>query len=494
MKALLALLAGLPLWAGGPAILRGRVTDGLRPIVGVRVGLDWPRRVTPLRAPVVVETDAEGFFDLPLAKEGPRRIALEKHGWVRDIVPEGAWGRDMVLKPAPAYRHERVLVVRLERPGHPEAGDSALRRLLFGREWGAASAANYFYEASKGSLELEEGRWMRLPCPVDLGAEPDARNHELGQWVLGQLKGLALGDLDRVDNATGQVRPDGRPDHLWVILPSAPRSITTRPTDLSPISLLEPLPWDPTRQWSLLLFPDQVVLGNVVHEGLHAMGEHRVDDFYLDCDHPDTAGIWDVMDVGMYRGWDSHHPGEGPWVEDVAYSPSQPMGWTRAELWYRGAFRATVPTHVVKGAGWEGWIEPLARAPGSHPQRVVVPDPRRKGRLWELSVRRPWGFDAGQVGGRTLAGEEGLVVARIDPSKLSRDDPRGPVHVLDAHPGSPEPPPPRFPCRRWELDDAAFNLGEGEVDAGEDGPLAWGILAVDAEGRMKVRLRLKRGG
>lgn len=491
MRVSVLVLAGLTLAAGGPGILRGRVTDGRHPVAGVRVGLDWPRKVTPLRSPAVVETDAEGFFDLPLTKEGPRRVVLEKHGWTRDVVPEGGWGRDMVLHPARAYRRERVLVVRLERPGVPEVGDSALRRLLFGREWGAASAASYFYEVSKGSLELEEGRWLRLPCPLDLGPEPDLRAHELGQWLLGQLKGLELGDLDRVDNATGVTRPDGRPDHLWVILPSPPRSVTTQPEDFKPISLLEPLPWDPTVQWSVLLFPDQVVLGNVVHEALHAMGEHRVDDFYLDCGDPVTAGIWDVMDVGMYRGWDHHHPGEGPWVEDVAYSPSQPMGWTRAELWYQGAFRSTVPTLTLKGSGWEGWIDPLVRAPGALPQRVRVPDPRRKGRFWELSVRRPWGFDGGRVGGRSGPGSEGLLVARIDPSKLSRDDPKGPVRVIDAHPGSPEPPQPRFPCQRWELDDAAFNLGEGEIDAGEDGPLAWGILAEDAEGRLKVRVRLR---
>jgi hypothetical protein len=150
-----------------------------------------------------------------------------------------------------------------------------------------------------------------------------------------------------------------------------------------------------------------------------------------------------------------------------------------------------VPELRVKGATWQGWIDPLGRAPGVFPQRVLVPDPRRRGRFWELNVRRPWGFDAGTVAGRSGPGREGLVVARVDPSRLSPDDPRGPVRVLDAHPGTPEPAPPRFPCGRYELDDAAFNLGPGEIDAGEDGPLAWGIVAEDAEGRLKVRLRLK---
>jgi hypothetical protein len=66
------------------------------------------------------------------------------------------------------------------------------------------------------------------------------------------------------------------------------------------------------------------------------------------------------------------------------------------------------------------------------------------------------------------------------------------VRVIDAHPGSPEPPRPRYPCGRWELDDAAFNLGPGEKAAGHDGPLRWEVLAVDALGRMRVRVSTAR--
>lgn len=489
IRAALFLLVAVALH--GQGTLRARVTDGHQPIPGVRVGLDWPRKVHPRADHAVVETDAEGTFTLPLPPGAPRRLVLEKAGWGRDIIPEAAWGQELRLRPLAQHRREKVLVVRLELPGAVEVPDSELRHLFFSRGWGVASVANYFQEISKGALELEEGRWLRLPHPEPLGSEPDEVTHDLAQWVLGQLKHLSLGSLDQVDNATGAPGPDGRPDHLWVILPGPPRSVTTQAEHLKPISLLEPLPWNRTVRWPVLVMPDQVVLGNVVHESLHAMGEHRVDDFYLDCGDPVTAGIWDVMDVGMYRGWDRHHPLEGPWVDDTAYSPSQPMGWTRAELWYRGAFRATVPALRVSGATWQGWIDPLERAPGDNPQRVLVPDPRRKGRFWELNVRRPWGFDAGTVAGRTGPGREGLVVARVDPSRLSPDDPRGPVRVLDAHPGTVEPAPPRFPCGRYELDDAAFNLGAGEIDAGEDGPLAWGIVAEDGDGRLKVRLRLK---
>ena len=223
-----------------------------------------------------------------------------------------------------------------------------------------------------------------------------------------------------------------------------------------------------------------------------------MDDFYLDCGHPLTAGLWDIMDAGQFRGWDREHRGEFPWQEDTGYSPSLPMGWVRSDLWYRGRFKATVTTLVVKKA-WEGWMDPLARAPGTCPQRLLVPDPRRRLRpsrrdqapFWEFNVRRPWGFDRGRTGDRWGPGYEGLVVARVNPALLTAGDPKGPVKVLDAHPGSQEPPRPRYPCGRWELDDAAYNLGPGEVPRGQDGPLRWEVLEVDASGRMKVKIRIQ---
>ncbi len=49
---------------------------------------------------------------------------------------------------------------------------------------------------------------------------------------------------------------------------------------------------------------------------------------------------------------------------------------------------------------------------------------------------------------------------------------------------------PRFPCGRWELDDAAFGLGPGENPKGRSGPLSWQVLETDAASRMKVRIRL----
>jgi len=105
-------------------------------------------------------------------------------------------------------------------------------------------------------------------------------------------------------------------------------------------------------------------------------------------------------------------------------------------------------------------------------------------------VRRPLGFDRGRVAGRGGPGFEGLVVARVDPALLTHGEPKGAVRVVDAHPGTREPARPRFPGGRWQLDDAAFNLGPGEVAEGRDGPLRWRVLETDSAGRMRIRVEL----
>lgn len=471
-------------------VVRGRVTDGRGPVAGAGVAFDWGLRVGgPSRASAV--TDEEGRFALERPEGAPARLVVEKAGFITDVVPEARWGSDLRLRAASSLKAP-VLVVRVAFPDRPSAvPDAVLRELFFGRAPGQASAAAYLARASKGRLGVEEAGWLDLQCPFPLGDEPDEARFQVARWVMKQLRGRDLRPFDRLDNRTGAPKPDGKPDQLWIVLPGWPRTVTNRDADFRPTSLRPRLPWNRARRWSMVLVPEEVVLGHLVHEVLHTMGEHRVDDFYLDCGDPRTAGIWDVMDVGMYRGWDRYHPDAAPWREDTAYSPSLPMGWTRAVLWYHGAFKDTVPAlRIVKG-DWEGWLDPLERAPGEHPQRLLVPDRRRKGRFFELSVRRPWSYDGGSIGPGPASGREGLVVARIDPSRLTYGDPKGPVRVVDAHPGTPEPPKPHLSCDRHDLDDAAFRLGPGEVAAGRDGALSWEVLEEDGAGRMRVRIRIR---
>lgn len=479
--------------AGG---VEGRVVDGSgAPLAGARVYPDRPRHVTLVAPPPVAVTDAEGRFALTL---GPADhvLCVEKDGWQRDLVPQAEWGRDLRLRPAPEFRVEKVLVVRLQfskaMPGVP---DATLRHLLFSRDPGVASAANYLYEVSRGSLVLAEGGWRDMEDPNHEEAS-DAVKGEIADAVILAFKDKPLGDLDRVDNRTGAPRPDGKPDHLWIVCPGLPQTLTADGHDLKAASLLRPLPWKPSERWGAVVMTETVPLGNIVHEAFHEMGEERVDDLYLGCDDPLTAGIWDLMDVGQYRGWDAKHDGP-PWQEDTGYSPSQPGAWVRKDLWYDGRFKDTVGTHRLGAGerGWTGWIRPLERAPGEDPQQVVVPDPKVPGAFWSFEVRRPWGFDGGRVGFRWGAGYEGLVVAHVDPDLVSvEDDPQGPERVLDAHPGTPEPPAPRFPCGRYELDDAAFNLGPGENPRGGEGPMTFQVLAVDASGRMEVRIEVAPQG
>lgn len=474
------------------APIQGRVTDGRSGLAGVRVFPDRQPRVSPAGDLPVAITDASGRFALDLeAKDGV--LVLEKDGWRRDLVPAAEWSRELVLRPEPGFRKEAVFLVRLDFTDEAsKLPDGALRELLFSRRPGVASAANYLYEVSKGGLSLVEGQFLKLRSAEHPKPRADGQVSAMARWVLERLQGEELGACDRVDNRRGADRQDGKPDHLWIITPGHPQSVTADEAHLKAVSLLMPLPWNQHQRWPLLFMTEEVPLGNIVHEAFHAMGEHRVDDLYLEDGSAPTAGIWDLMDGGQYRGWDRSHPDLGPWVEDTGYSPSHPMAWVRSELWYRGHFHSSIARLAVKGRSWEGWIAPVSRAPGADPQWVTVPDPRRKGRFFSLEVRRPWGFERGRIGGRFGPGHQGLVVALVDPSLLTHGHPRGPVRVVDAHPGSPEPPKPRLPLRLWELDDAAFSLGPGENPKGRSGPLSWEVLETDAGGRMRVRLALDR--
>ena len=487
-----AIALGLLATALVPGSIEGRITDGRQGIPGVRIYPDRLPHISPAGNPPVTLTDAEGRFRLNV-EQSDTVLAVEKDGWSRDLVPAAEWSREIVLHPEPGFRKEAVFLVRLDFSDESaRLPDGSLRDLIFSRRPGVASAANYLYEVSKGALLLEEGRFLKLRSAEHPAPRHDEHKTAMARWVLERLRGESLGSCDRVNNRTGEPKPDGKPDHLWIITPGHPQSVTADEAHLKAVSLLMPLPWNRNQRWPLLFLTEEVPLGNIVHEAFHAMGEHRVDDLYLEDGSALTAGIWDLMDGGQYRGWDRSHPDQGPWVEDTGYSPSHPMAWVRSELWYRGHFRSTISHLSLKGRIWEGWIAPASRAPSADPQWVTLPDPRKKGRFFSLEVRRPWGFERGRIGGRFGPGYEGLVVASIDPSHLTYGDPKGPVRVVDAHPHTTEPPKPRLPLHLWELDDAAFNLGPGEHSKGRSGPLSWEVLEADASGRLRVRVTLER--
>ena len=474
--------------------VHGVVRGEGRPLAGARLYPDRSVRVNPSSPVPWTLTRSDGGFDLELGP-GDGALVVEKDGWQRDFIPRSEWECPIRLHRAPGFRREAVAVIRLEPEGLPQRlDDAALRRFLFSREPGVASAANYLYEISKGSLLLEEGLLFHSPIPAlaaDLG---DSERERLARLGLEALRGRKLGSLDRVDNRDGSLHPDGKADHVWVFLPGLPGSVTADPRHLRPACLMLKPGWSRGGAWPVVVLTEEAPLGNLVHEALHAMGEHRVDDLYRDCDDPRTAGVWDLMDAGQYRGWDGYHPAAGPWREDTGYSPSHPGPWVRSELWYRGRFAATVRTQRVACRSWSGWLDPIVRAPSANPQRLVVPDPAGGGRFWEFWVARPLGFEAGLVGGRTGPGRQGLVVARVDPPAEHRRPPGAPVRVVDAHPDSPEPPQPRLPCGRWQLDDAAFGLGPGETARGADGALAWEVQDQDGAGRLQVRVTLRSRG
>lgn len=521
-------------WRWESRVVDGSKLNGVRALDGVRIYPDRAPKIEPGALIPVAISRPDGTFSIDL--DGRDEVLVfEKSGYGRLFIPLCELKETVQMQKLASHRVERAMVVRVSFSDQSVGmTDDAFRRLLFSRSPGQASAANYLYEISKGALELEEGAILHLMDPIHVSPRRDKDCQSISEWVLSQLKDQDLKDFDAVDNRTGNLWPDGKPDHLWIIPPGPARCVTLDEAHLSPVSYLIRLPWQKSQRWGVVFFPEQTPLGNMVHELLHAMGEHRVDDLYMDADHPLTAGIWDLMDAGQYRGWDALVSKEGPWQSVLGYSPSHPIGWIRSELWYRGAFAETLAVHTLNGVSWEGWLDPAPSFPGALPQRLIIPYPRpaplrgrterekarkraagpqkplkKKGKTavrrrgtnvqpeqqqsrWELEVRRPWGFERGRVGGRFGPGHQGLIVMRVNPTLLSEDGGSlGPVKVIDAHPGTPEPPQPRFPAGRWQLDDAAFNMGPGEISKGADGSLHWEVLAVDPGGRMKVRVWLQ---
>ena len=76
----------------------------------------------------------------------------------------------MVLRPAPGTARRRWWWCAWTwRASRTLRSDDELRRILFSRRPGEASAANYYYEISKGSLELEEGALLHLDPPWPMG-------------------------------------------------------------------------------------------------------------------------------------------------------------------------------------------------------------------------------------------------------------------------------------------------------------------------------------
>ena len=362
-RALALLLLGAllsPLLSAGS--VAGRITDGRQGLAGVRVYPDRLPRVSLATDLPVATTDAEGRFHLDLPAEDTV-LAVEKEGWRRDLVPATEWGRDVVLHPEPDFRREAVYLVRLDFPDEPSrVSDEALRALLFSRRPGQASAANYLYEVSKGTLLLEEGRLVKLRDPEHPTPRRDEHVSALSRWVLEHLQ-ADWGACDRVDNRSGAPRPDGKPDHLWIVAPGHPQSVTGDETHIKALSLL--LPWRRSRL-PLLFLTEEVPLGNIVHEAFHSMGEHCVDDLYLEDGSALTAGIWDLMDGGQYRGWDRNHPGQGPLGGGHGLQPLPSPGL--------GALRALVPGSLpLPGEAPEPARLPLGRLAGPG-----QPRPRRR--------------------------------------------------------------------------------------------------------------------
>jgi M6 family metalloprotease-like protein len=438
-------------------------------------------------------SDARGRYRIDAVPAGTHNLAVRAYGLETDFrmnaaVTAGSGLReDFLLEPV-QVRTEKVVVLLVEFPGLPHDPTHTREyfdRILFGDAVGAPSLRNYVYEISKGRLDIEPGQyvgWMTDPHhPVE--TLEDSVRDDIVDWALRAADPrIDYAQYDLLHNRDLSPGPDGRVDHVLVIHAGNPRTITGKKTDLNPVCMFNTEHVDGVKTSEQVLVSESAPLGNFAHEFFHDMGDRFVQDLYMGGDPPvSTIGQWGLMSVGMYNPLDSLAP---PYFEHVGHLPAHPMPYTILR-WYHGALAREVLGQA------------RTVAPGEHAE--VVLDPQERGgdgtkllripigsnRALHVSVRQPLGFDRGLR-------DKGVVISRIDPALAGSFQLRGPVRVVDAHPGSPEPPYLHFK-HDYDLDDAAFDLGEGEAPAHEGDGVKIQLLEARPDGSYRLAIDVRKG-
>ena len=486
----------------------GRVTDGRQGLAGVRVYPDRLVRVRSEDLPPMAITDAEGRFALDLGP-GDTVLAVEKSGWQRDLVPlADLAGRWCCARPRPTAGRRCWCCAWTCPASRPLRSDAELRSMLFSRRPGEASAANYYYEISKGSLELEEGALLHLAHPGP--AQPAHRTRPASWWTTSarswcagswsRSRAWTSSPSTRWTTAPGRPGPDGKPDHLWIVPPGPSRTITAGPRATTPPSASScRCPGTRTGTGPSCSSPRRPRWATSSTRACTpwASSGWATSTWTTATRSPPAAGTsW--TPASSRAGTATTRTGF-PWQEDTGYSPAQPMGWIRAELWYRGRFRATVSTLRVRGPGRAGWT-PWSGPPGTCPSAWWCPTRGSRGRFWELNVRRPWGFDRGRTGDRWGPGYEGLVVARVDPSHMAKVDGLRVTHVPGPGAGAERPPglrrtarSPATPAAAGSWTGPPTTWGPGRLPPAGTGRCAGRCWRWIAAGRMRVRVTLAPG-
>ncbi len=430
--------------------------------------------------------DESGSFRIEGIPAGRYNIAVRAYGFAPDflmnvdVVPGTAAVANFLLEPV-IIQVEKIIVILVEFPDlrHQAEHDEAyFRRILFSDAIGVSSLRNYFYEVSKGRIDIQLGQfvgWLVDEKHKRADIEDSLRDDIADLVIHAASKSVDYSKFDFIQNRDRKPGPDGRVDHIMIIHAGDPKTITAKKTDMNPTCMFNTEYLDGGMKTSQQVFiSESAPLGNFVHEFFHDMGDRSVQDLYMGgSPPPQTVGQWDVMSVGMYNPLDALTP---PYFDHIGYLPSYPMPWTMTS-WYRGSLKDAIGKRqkISRGEKTELTVYPF-EANSENLKVVFIPlDDKRE---ISVIVRQQLGFDRGLR-------DNGVLIAKIDRSLAGQMNLRGPVRVADANPNSPVPPYIHFTFD-YDLDDAAFDIGPGKNSHYESEGVRIDIKEANADGSYRI--------
>jgi M6 family metalloprotease-like protein len=380
---------------------------------------------------------------------------------------------------------EKVVVIFVEFPDlhHQAIHDEAYyKKILFSNELGVSSLRNYYYEISKGRIDIQLGKFVGwfVDRNHNMKNIEDSVRSDIADFAIHSAIGkVDFKKFDNIQNYDRVPKSDGRVDHIIIIHAGEPQSITAQKTDMNPVCMFntEYLGED-IKTTQQVFISESAPIGNFVHEFFHDMGDRSVQDLYTGGNPPlSTVGQWEIMSVGMYNPLISL---KTPYAENIGFLPSYPMPWTMGR-WYHGSLKEAIGKHasVAKGQKKEFTIYPFETNSNNLKVVSVMLDETR---AISVIVRQNLGFDRGLRG-------KGVIISKIDASLAGSMNLLGPVRIQDAHPKSPVPPYLHF-TYEYELDDAAFDIGPGQNSHYESEGVRIDLKEANKDGSYRVEFEV----
>lgn len=486
------------LWA---AALTGKVVcpDTNKPIEGAVVYLESQPKISGI-------SDSNGSYFIKDVSPGKFDVAVNSIGFETDIemnvdVKENADNIvDFELQSVKVF-DLKIAVILVDFPDvkfKPGYNEKYFRKLLFDSTPGAPSLHNFYYWFSKGRLNVIEGKFSPvLTPPKNMAYYADHRSELIKFAVPASFKFINFNQLDLNNNWNLKDGPDKKVDHVMIVHSGDCGAISGKKTDIVSGYAYKTFYFPPNQAdfkiEDHVLVAETCPLGSFCHEFMHNLAAQ---DLYCGADstgkRPLKTSQWSLMDVGMYNPlakiFDSQGHLNVPFNENFGFLPSYPDPWTILYKLFRNRpGKMNLPIISSKERlrlkpNSENLLTIFPFAKGGNSLKVVavVLDAKR---FYLINVRQKIGFDRGLR-------DKGVIVYYCDNDKIGQMKLAGPVEVRDAHPNSPKPISGYYLTPDYELDDAAFDLGEAEnpIFKANDGKLFLEVLKEHPNGAYDVRI------